>query len=261
MVSMKAAWVLCASALVHQLAGADTVYNWNFDTQWSGNQVTDSSGAGLVLGPRGTTDNTGQTIRNSTSLDYWSAKDYSGTGGVAILTNGGQNQGFFSGINLKLTNINQASFAQLVDKSSNPFMQVDIWNDNNPRLNQQFYTNSITAGQTNQFLAIGSQDPKAIASPTWNTSGWNTYRIELHTDGTAHGFVNGFELGSASGIQSLTDINNGSMGMLFTSRQVVIDNFKFGVVSPVPEPETYAMLLTGLAIMGVIAKRRKSRQA
>jgi hypothetical protein len=32
-------------------------------------------------------------------------------------------------------------------------------------------------------------------------------------------------------------------------------------MAPVPEPETYAMLLAGLGLMGAIAKRRKDKQA
>jgi hypothetical protein len=32
-------------------------------------------------------------------------------------------------------------------------------------------------------------------------------------------------------------------------------------LAPVPEPETYAMLLAGLGLMGAIAKRRKDKQA
>jgi len=31
------------------------------------------------------------------------------------------------------------------------------------------------------------------------------------------------------------------------------------VLSPIPEPETYAMLLAGLGLMGFIARRRKTR--
>lgn len=34
----------------------------------------------------------------------------------------------------------------------------------------------------------------------------------------------------------------------------------FGVAAPVPEPETYAMLLAGLGMVGTIIRRRKSKQ-
>jgi hypothetical protein len=36
-------------------------------------------------------------------------------------------------------------------------------------------------------------------------------------------------------------------------------SIKFGAVSPVAEPETYAMLLAGLGLMGTIARRRKPK--
>jgi hypothetical protein len=259
MFSIRAALVLCASAVVHQFAVADTVYSWNFDSAWTGSQVTDSSGYGVFLGARSQTDGTGATVRNSTSLNYWTAADYSGSGGVAILTNGGQVPGLFSGINFKPTGVDPASFSQLVDRSSNPFVQVDIWNENNPKLNQQLYTNSVGTDQTDTYRFIAANGSNVLTSSGWHTSGWNTFRIELHPDGVAHGYVNGYEVGTASGIQKLTDINNGSLGMMFTSREVVIDNFKFGAVSPVPEPESYAMMLVGLTLIGAIANRRKSR--
>jgi len=38
-----------------------------------------------------------------------------------------------------------------------------------------------------------------------------------------------------------------------------IDDFQVGVAA-VPEPETYAMLLAGLGVMGAVARRRKARQ-
>ena len=39
---------------------------------------------------------------------------------------------------------------------------------------------------------------------------------------------------------------------------LAIDDIK---VNPVPEPETYAMLLAGLGVMGAMARRRKAKQA
>lgn len=40
--------------------------------------------------------------------------------------------------------------------------------------------------------------------------------------------------------------------------QAVIDNLTVGAMAaPVPEPETYAMLLAGLGLMGAVARRRK----
>jgi hypothetical protein len=40
-----------------------------------------------------------------------------------------------------------------------------------------------------------------------------------------------------------------------------LDNLSFGTVAAVPEPETYAMLLVGLGIIGGIAQRRKQPAA
>jgi hypothetical protein len=33
----------------------------------------------------------------------------------------------------------------------------------------------------------------------------------------------------------------------------------YGSTAPVPEPETYAMMLGGLALLGVVARRRKQK--
>ena len=38
---------------------------------------------------------------------------------------------------------------------------------------------------------------------------------------------------------------------------VGIDNINFDQVAVVPEPETYAMLLAGLGLVGFMARRRK----
>ena len=55
----------------------------------------------------------------------------------------------------------------------------------------------------------------------------------------------------------------------FTSMNIAVDQPEFwhgfnvgsASVSAVPEPETYAMMLAGLGLMGAIARRRKAKQA
>ena len=39
------------------------------------------------------------------------------------------------------------------------------------------------------------------------------------------------------------------------------DNVQLTAVAAVPEPETYAMLLAGLGMIGAAVKRRKAKQA
>lgn len=36
------------------------------------------------------------------------------------------------------------------------------------------------------------------------------------------------------------------------------DDFKLSLAAAVPEPETYALMLGGLALMGFVARRRKA---
>ena len=50
----------------------------------------------------------------------------------------------------------------------------------------------------------------------------------------------------------------GQMGDTFRDKISLAVNFQ---AAPIPEPETYAMFLAGLGLMGAIARRRKSRQA
>ncbi|MBI5790619.1 MAG: PEP-CTERM sorting domain-containing protein [Rhodocyclales bacterium] len=38
-----------------------------------------------------------------------------------------------------------------------------------------------------------------------------------------------------------------------------VDNLQFNSAAPVPEPETYAMMLAGLGLLGVVARRRRQR--
>ena len=57
-------------------------------------------------------------------------------------------------------------------------------------------------------------------------------------------------------MSSGTDIQSVVIGGSRTAMTFAVDNFRF-TTAPVPEPETYAMLLAGLSLMGAVSRRRK----
>jgi len=48
--------------------------------------------------------------------------------------------------------------------------------------------------------------------------------------------------------------------LVFSSNQDAFEVARFST-TPIPEPETYAMMLAGLGLMGFVARRRKQRAA
>lgn len=91
--------------------------------------------------------------------------------------------------------------------------------------------------------------------------------IDIYSDGFGMVTYTGTQLGSQFGF--FADGDNGDTG-LFTIAGVdgaTIDHvvfrsngvaFELAVAAPVPEPETYAMMLAGLAAMGFVARRRRA---
>jgi hypothetical protein len=106
---------------------------------------------------------------------------------------------------------------------------------------------SIGVSLDGKLLTLAPQVSSPYISPTAFTSnpftygGWTRYS---------------FTVDAASGSHKLAFEGQGWNGQ---DTSVFLD--KVSVAAPVPEPETYAMLLAGLGLMGTIAARRKPKQA
>jgi hypothetical protein len=89
------------------------------------------------------------------------------------------------------------------------------------------------------------------------------------SSGTISGWLNGAQVGSVSGVRNTSWTQfTGNFASIDTLRidfgnYFLLDDISLNSanISPVPEPETYAMLLAGLGLMGGIARRRKQKLA
>ncbi|CAM8664004.1 PEP-CTERM protein-sorting domain [Comamonadaceae bacterium] len=107
---------------------------------------------------------------------------------------------------------------------------------------------------------------------TWNFSGATagTYQVEGSISGSGLSFTSismdgtPWTLVSNGSVTNFAELVNyvGAAPLSMTivgSKSATGSSFYSGgvTVTPVPEPETYAMLLAGLGVMGAIARRRK----
>ncbi len=89
------------------------------------------------------------------------------------------------------------------------------------------------------------------------------------SSGIISGWLNGVQVGSVGGVRTTTWAQfTGNFASIDTLRIdfgnfFLLDDISLNSanISPVPEPETYAMLLAGLGLMGGMARRRKQKLA
>ncbi|MBV6323622.1 choice-of-anchor C family PEP-CTERM protein [Duganella violaceipulchra] len=133
--------------------------------------------------------------------------------------------------------------------------------------------NSYNAISGNSIDMLGSPGP-GVLSQSFNTVAGTTYTLsfDLTHNPYSHGAgLDVFVGGNHYAFDGSTPVTNhtfnftttgGSQALVFSSvggdgwSGAVLDNVS--VTAAVPEPETYAMMLAGLGLVGFIARRRKA---
>ncbi|MFZ4479285.1 MAG: PEP-CTERM sorting domain-containing protein [Rhodoferax sp.] len=125
-----------------------------------------------------------------------------------------------------------------------------------------------------QIINTNATNPNSTLygpSATFNVLG-GAVSGTLSTDGNIHWYYgfDGDAIAPVSGKPGMTPLSAfGTASVLtftgtptITSQSGSTQNFTFNAtVAAVPEPETYAMLLAGLGLLGAVARRKKNRQA
>jgi len=129
------------------------------------------------------------------------------------------------------------------------------------------------SGLTSGFTIPGGIGPQQTAG-TYHMNGFGDFEYGVEWGGQNGGPPNSFNgalhfvITSNGGALSLSSLEtNGVGGPFFVADIYSATTFNTGAVdasaggppTSVPEPETYAMLLAGLGMMGFVARRRKQR--
>ena len=119
-----------------------------------------------------------------------------------------------------------------------------------------------------QGLSFTANFASAVTKVGFYLENWDSQlgTVELFSNGQSKGTLafgptssldaSFFGVFESTGFDQLVFTNTDTENGFFA-----IDNFTYTGAAPVPEPETYAMLLAGLALMGGIGRRRKNRGA
>lgn len=118
-------------------------------------------------------------------------------------------------------------------------------------LNISAYDVDASSGEVDQIWAMDDGTWKLLGNLSGQNNQWSFSTFTLGSE-----FYNDIN----AGLQVKIDISNGATQWVVTLAKSSISTDGAALPSPipaVPEPETYAMLAAGLAVVGVISRRRK----
>ncbi|OYV01954.1 MAG: PEP-CTERM sorting domain-containing protein [Burkholderiales bacterium PBB5] len=227
-------------------ANDSTLANWSLFNRASGTAATtyrsDNGGSNTgyfySFGTTGNTDRALGSIGSSSSTGYWGTVASGNTAGY---------------IALALTNNTGAT---LTDISLT--YDGEQWRDagNNPAVKQTMrveYGYGASFGAVTTWTAAGSAFN--FDSPTFTTTGaaLNGNVAANRVAGLGGAISTSWANGSTLWVRWAEVNDNGS------DHALAIDNVSFNATMPVPEPESYALMLAGLAAVGFMARRRAQR--
>lgn len=134
-------------------------------------------------------------------------------------------------------------------------------------------TNSGGGSSTTQLVAFANYDQFQQSSCYFNNNGNCNllYQVDFSKTQYIQGFLNAsVSLNSYAGISSgsvnetsfisglrFTDLNGNPLKLSYTSSS----GLTYPFATPIPEPQTYAMMLAGFGLLGFTARRRKNNVA
>ena len=219
-------------------------------TLWNGAVATD-------LGTLGGTESSALAINNSGQVAGWATTEsgthlatvWNGTTAIGLDTLGGTN-GMAFGIN----------FAGLVVGYSmtirNDASHATLWNGTSATdLGTLGGLNSYALGINSSGLVVGWAQTPGGRNDAPHAALWNgTTATDLNTFLDASTVTAGWVLDTAYGV-------NDQGSIVGVARNSVTGQQNAFLLAAVPEPETSAMLLTGLGLIGAVARRRRAADA
>ncbi|MEW6120412.1 MAG: PEP-CTERM sorting domain-containing protein [Pseudomonadota bacterium] len=218
--------LLAASLFVSVNASADTLAQWTFETSvpTTAGSFAPEVGSGSALGYHANSsvvysNPVGNGSGESFSSNFWSVGDY---------------------YQFQVSTIGYVDISLSWDQVSS---------STGPR---DFKLSYSTDGSS--FTEFASYSVRNNSTPAWSSTtptGLDTYTYDLSTVNAIENQASVyFRLVDASTVST----NGGTVATTGTDR---VDNFTV-MAAPVPEAETYAMMLAGLGLVGFMARRRRA---